>query len=186
MQPEKNRRDFLKLTAAATAGAATGSLAISQSAHAAGSDILRIGLIGCGGRGGGAAANALGADANTRLVAMADVFSDRLHGTLNSLSREFKERVAVDAERRFVGFDAYQKLIESGVDVVLLATPPHFRPIHLKACIVAGKHVFCEKPVAVDAPGCGACWRRAKRRPPRISMWFPASAGDMTMESAKR
>ena len=158
-RPEKNRRDFLKLTAAATAGAATGSLAISQSAHAAanphvaGSDVLRIGLIGCGGRGGGAAANALGADANTRLVALADAFSDRLQTTLNSLRREFKERAAVDAERCFVGFDAYQKLIESGVDVVLLATPPHFRPIHLKACIAAGKHVFCEKPVAVDAPG---------------------------------
>ena len=70
-------------------------------------------------------------------------------------------------ERCFVGFDAYQKLIESGVDVVLLATPPHFRPIHLKACIDAGKHVFCEKPVAVDAPGCEAYWRRAKRRLPR-------------------
>src|SRR5437879_4973830 len=101
-RPGKNRRDFLKLTAAATAGAATGSLAISRSAHAAGSthagsDVLRIGLIGCGGRGGGAAANALGADPNTRLVAMADAFGDRLQGTLNSLSREFKERVAVDA-----------------------------------------------------------------------------------------
>ncbi len=153
--PEKNRRDFLKSTAVATAGAAAGSLALSRSAHAAGtgSDVLRIGLIGCGGRGGGAAANALGADANTRLVAMADAFGDRLQGTLHSLSRQFKDRAAVDPERRFVGFDAYQKLIDSGVDVVLLATPPHFRPIHLKACIDAGKHVFCEKPVAVDAPG---------------------------------
>ncbi len=153
MQTTKNRREFLKISAAATAGAAAGSLSLARSAHAAGSDVLRIGLIGCGGRGGGAAANALGADANTRLVALADAFSDRLQSTLGSLKREFNERVAVDAEHCFVGFDAYQRLIQSGVDVVLLATPPHFRPIHLKACVDAGKHVFCEKPVAVDGPG---------------------------------
>src|SRR5580704_12614182 len=108
-RPEKNRRDFLKSTAVATAGAAAGGLALSRSAYAAGTggDVLRIGLIGCGGRGAGAAANALGADANTRLVAMADAFSDRLQGTLNSLKRQFKERATVDAEHRFVGFDAY-------------------------------------------------------------------------------
>ena len=153
MQTEKNRREFLKMTAVAAAGATAGSLALSRSAHAAGSDVLRIGLIGCGGRGGGAAANALRADPNTRLVAMADAFSDRLQSTLGNLKRSSNDRVAVDAEHCFVGFDAYQKLIDSGVDVVLLATTPHFRPIHLKACVDAGKHVFCEKPVAVDGPG---------------------------------
>ena len=153
MQTEKNRREFLKLSAVAAAGVAAGGLALNRSAHAAGSDVLRIGLIGCGGRGGGAAANALGADANTRLVAMADAFSDRLQSTLGTLKRQFNDRVAVDPQHCFVGFDAYQKLIDSGVDVVLLATSPHFRPIHLKACVDAGKHVFCEKPVAVDGPG---------------------------------
>ncbi|MGO9115370.1 MAG: Gfo/Idh/MocA family protein [Thermoguttaceae bacterium] len=153
MQTGSDRREFLKMTVVAAAGAAAGSLALSRSAHAAGSDVLRIGLVGCGARGGGAAANALGADANTRLVAMADAFSDRLQNTLESLKRQFDDRVTVDAEHCFVGFDAYQRLIDSGVDVVLLATSPHFRPIHLKACIDAGKHVFCEKPVAVDGPG---------------------------------
>ncbi len=153
MQSKKNRREFLKISAAAAAGVAAGSLALSRSAHAAGSDVLRIGLIGCGDRGAGAAANALDADANSRLVALADAFSDRLQNKLGSLERQFHDRVAVDAEHCFVGFDAYRKLIDSGVDVVLLATSPHFRPIHLKACVDAGKHVFCEKPVAVDAPG---------------------------------
>ncbi len=148
MKTTKSRREFLKMTAAAA-----GSLALSRSAHAAGSDVLRVGLIGCGGRGAGAAANALGADANTRLVAMADLFGDRLQSTLGALKREFRDRVDVDSERSFVGFDAYQRLVECAVDVVLLATTPHFRPIHLKACVDAGKHVFCEKPVAVDAPG---------------------------------
>jgi predicted dehydrogenase len=116
---------------------------------------LRIGLIGCGGRGTGAAAQALAADKNTKLVAMGDAFKDRIQGSLEELRKqqEIASRVDVPAERCFVGFDAYKQVIESGVDVVLLATPPHFRPIHLKAAIDAGKHVFAEKPVAVDAPG---------------------------------
>lgn len=130
-----------------------GSLVIERTAHAAGSDVLRIGLVGCGGRGTGAAANALGADPNTKLVSMADAFPDRIQSSLKGLKDQFKDRVAVTPERCFVGFDGYKQLIDSGVDVVLLCTTPHFRPIHLKACIDAGKHVFCEKPVAVDAPG---------------------------------
>ena len=85
---------------------------------------------------------------------MADAFADRLEGSLDTTSKkQFREQVDVEAEHRFVGFDAYQTVLASGVDVVLLAEPPHFRPQHLKAAIEAGKHVFCEKPVAVDAPG---------------------------------
>jgi predicted dehydrogenase len=151
VNPTVRRRDFLRTTAIA-AGAATAGLSIGRSAHAAGSDVLKIGLIGCGGRGTGAAADALGADPNTRLVALGDAFADRIRGSLAGL-RHFKERVDVPAERQFVGFDAYQKVIESGVDVVLLCSSPHFRPIHLKAAVEAGKHIFCEKPVAVDGPG---------------------------------
>lgn len=122
--------------------------------HAAGSDVLRVGLIGCGGRGTGAAAQALKADKNVQLTAMGDAFEDRLLGSLETLTKnEVGDKVNVAPERRFVGFDAYKQVIASGVDVVLLTSPPHFRPLHLKAAIDAGKHVFAEKPVAVDAPG---------------------------------
>ena len=147
-----DRRRFLQTGAAAAAVAASG-LSLARSVHAAGSDVLKIGLIGCGGRGTGAAGNALNADPNSKLVAMADAFSDRLEGSLKNLQKQYKDRVAVDPEHCFTGFDAYKKVLDSGVDVVVLATTPHFRPIHLKAAVEAGKHVFCEKPVAVDAPG---------------------------------
>ena len=152
MQRGSSRREFLRTTATAAGALAAGSAVVGR-AHAAGSDVLKIGLVGCGGRGTGAGGDALGADPNTRLVAVADVFADRIQGCLSALKNRYKERVAVDAAHTFTGFDAYEKLIASGVDVVLLATPPHFRPMQLKACIDAGKHVFCEKPVAVDAPG---------------------------------
>ncbi|MCA9204230.1 MAG: Gfo/Idh/MocA family oxidoreductase [Planctomycetales bacterium] len=120
-----------------------------------GGELIRIGLIGCGGRGTGAAGQALRADKNCQLVAMADAFDDRLELSLRSLSQteDLAKKIDVPPERRFVGFDAYKQLLESGVDVVLLATPPHFRPLHLAAAIAADKHVFAEKPVAVDAPG---------------------------------
>jgi predicted dehydrogenase len=151
---QPSRRDFLKTSAAAVAGAAlAGGLTIQRSAHAAGSDTLKVGLVGCGGRGTGAAGDALKADKNCILTAMADAFDERLQGSLRSLKTGMGDRIAVDAEHCFTGLDGYRKLIDSGVDVVILATPPHFRPLQLKACIDAGKHVFCEKPVAVDAPG---------------------------------
>jgi predicted dehydrogenase len=123
--------------------------------HAAGSDVLRVGLIGCGGRGSGAASQALQADKNVKLTAMADAFEDRLKSSLEKISEveAVAGKVDVPRERQFVGFDAYKKVLASDVDVVLLTTPPQFRPIHLKAAIAAGKHVFAEKPVAVDAPG---------------------------------
>jgi predicted dehydrogenase len=148
-----SRRDFLKTSTLAAGGVLAGGLTIGRSAHAAGSDILTVGLIGCGGRGGGAAGNALNADPNAKLVAMGDAFPDRLEGAYKGLKAQYGDRVDVPDDRRFVGFDAYQKVLQSGVDVVVLAEPPHFRPRHLKAAIEAGKHVFCEKPVAVDGPG---------------------------------
>jgi predicted dehydrogenase len=140
-------------TAAAVGGALAANLSIARSAHAAGSDVLRVGLIGCGGRGTGAAAQALTADANVQLTAMGDAFADRLQTSLDNLRKMFSDKVAVPDDHCFVGFDAYQSVIDSGVDVVLLTTPPHFRPAHLQAAVAAGKHVFAEKPVAVDAPG---------------------------------
>jgi len=120
-------------------------------------DAIRVGLVGCGGRGTGAAANALlAADGNVYLTAVGDVFADRMDGSLAGLVESLAEkgdRVRVEPEKRFLGFDAYQKVVDSGVDVVILATPPHFRPAHLAYAIEQGKHVFCEKPIAVDAPG---------------------------------
>ncbi|MEE8451681.1 MAG: Gfo/Idh/MocA family oxidoreductase [Thermoguttaceae bacterium] len=147
-----SRRDFLK-TSAMAAGAVTAGLSIGRSAHAAGDDTLKVGLIGCGSRGTGAAGNALNADPNVNVTAMADVFEDRLQNSRKGLQTRYADRIAVDDDHCFVGFDAYQKVIDSGVDVVILTSSPHFRPRHLKAAVEAGKHVFCEKPVAVDATG---------------------------------
>ncbi|MGE0759463.1 MAG: Gfo/Idh/MocA family protein [Pirellulaceae bacterium] len=145
--PDANRRNFIK---ASTAGA----LALPAILAAApNTQTLRIGLIGCGGRGTAAAMEALHADANSVVVALGDVFEDRLASSLETLRRYAPERVKADAGRCFLGFHAYQKVIESDVDVVLLAAPPAFRPQHLKAAIDAGKHAFAECIAAVDAPG---------------------------------
>lgn len=152
-----SRRRFLQTSTAAAVGAGLAfHHGLPRSAHAAasGGETLRVGLVGCGGRGRGAAVQALTADPNTRLVALADAFADYVEQSVPILKKtEVGDRVTVDPDHRFAGFDAYQKLIDSDVDVVLLAAPPHFRPVHLKACVDAGKHVFAEKPVAVDAPG---------------------------------
>ena len=148
-----DRRQFLKAGTALTLGAMATQLGIAQRAYAAENNILKVGLVGCGGRGSGAAAQALTADPNTELVAMADAFADRLESSLNNLKNNpVGSRVKVDEEHQFVGFDGYKHVIDL-CDVVLLATPPHFRPAHLKAAVEAGKHAFVEKPVAVDAPG---------------------------------
>ena len=131
-----------------------GPAILPDKAHAAGNDApLKIGLIGCGGRGTGAAGEALQADKNVALTAMGDVFPEQIKMSLESLQKDAPAKVQVDEAHRFVGLDAYQKVIDSGVDVVLLTTPPGFRPLHLKAAVAAGKHVFCEKPVATDAHG---------------------------------
>jgi predicted dehydrogenase len=157
------RRQFLTSSAAATA-----ALAVAEHAHAGGNDLLRVGLVGCGGRGTGAAGQALHADRNVKLWAMADAFEDRLEQSLTSLrrDREVAQKIDVPRERRFVGFDAYRHVIAC-CDVVLLCTPPHFRPMHLRAAVQANKHVFAEKPVAVDAPSVRSVLetcREARRR----------------------
>ncbi len=148
-----SRREFLQTSTAATAAATVAFPALLRAAP--NSDKLRIGFIGCGGRGTGAASQALTADSNVKLVAVGDAFRDRIDLSLETLGKqkEIADKIEVPETRRFVGLDAYQKVIASGVDVVLLTTPPHFRPIHIKAAIDAGKHVFAEKPVAVDAAG---------------------------------
>ena len=140
-----SRRDFLATSAA---------LAVSPRLFAAGDDTIKVGLIGCGDRGTGAAIQALQADKNVKLVAMGDAFEDRLTSSLGILQnkKEVAAKVDVKPDARFVGFNAYKDVIAAS-EVVLLTTPPHFRPLHLKAAVEAGRHVFAEKPCAVDAPG---------------------------------
>ena len=147
------RRDFVRTTAAAAALGAITAPTLGHSRDKRG-DTIKIGLVGCGGRGGGAAAQALSADPNVVLHALGDVFADKVQTTRSNLKKHSDaKRIDVPDSRCFAGFDAYQGVIDSGVDVVLLATTPIFRPMHLEYAIKKNKHVFCEKPVAVDAPG---------------------------------
>jgi len=154
----QSRRDFLKTAGRLAAGGAVAGFSIAGRGKAAEGEALRIGLVGCGGRGTGAADNILAGAQNVRLVALADLYKDRLEKCRKVLADPKRQGgplkgLAVTDERCFVGFDAYRKLLDCGVDLVLLATPPGFRPIHFAACVEAGKHVFAEKPVAVDATG---------------------------------
>jgi predicted dehydrogenase len=148
-----SRRSFLGVAAAGVGGLA--ALQLPRMVHAAEDHTIQVALVGCGGRGTGAAANALSTPGPTRLVAMADVFASRLESSLGQLSKQFGEKVDVPPERRFVGFDGYLKAMEvlRPGDVVLLATPPAFRPLHLECAVNRGLHVFMEKSFAVDAPG---------------------------------
>lgn len=147
-----SRRAFLEGVTAAGAAAVAG-LSIARSAHAAGSDALRLGMIGCGGRCTGAAAQSLLAGPYVKLVAMCDLFEDRVQAARNNLRREAKDQVQVDDDHCFVGFDGYQKVIDSA-DVVLIACASKFHPMYAEAAIKAGKHVFVEKPHAIDPVGC--------------------------------
>lgn len=149
-----NRRSFIRSSGVmAVGGAALINLGFATPLFGKDKQTLKVGLIGCGGRGTGAASQALKADPNVELVAMGDVFKDRLDESYSNLLKIHPDKVKVSPENMFVGFDAYKNVIASGVDVVLLAAPPGFRPEHLEASVAAGKHIFCEKPMAVDAPG---------------------------------
>ncbi|MDB6129154.1 MAG: Dehydrogenase, partial [Verrucomicrobiales bacterium] len=132
--------------------AAIGGLSIERSAHAAGNDTLKLALIGCGGRGSGAADQALSTKFNIKLIAMADAFPDHLNSSLQGLKAKHKDKVAVSEDNKFLGFDAYKNAIALA-DVVILATPPGFRPIHFEEAVRQGKNIFMEKPVAIDAVG---------------------------------
>ncbi len=161
---DRNRRSFLKNSGIALIGSTLAyHSGISAPLGNAKKPTLKVGLIGCGGRGTGAAVQALRADPDVVLTAMGDVFQDRLDQSYKEILNEVGDKVKVDNQNKFVGFDAYSKVIQSGVDVVLLTTPPAFRPDHLAAAIDADKHVFCEKPVAVDAPGVRKVLAAAKK-----------------------
>ncbi len=165
LQEKISRRTFAQRSAAVIGGGLLAShLPLSASAFYAGDDTIRVGRVGCGGRGTGAALQALKAHPRTKLVAMADAFADRLEDSYKNITNPNAEdwsgasaaevlgRIDVPQERRFTGFDGYREVIPL-VDVVILATPPGFRPMHFEAAVAAGKHVFMEKPVATDAPG---------------------------------
>ena len=129
-----------------------GGLSVERGAHAQGSDTVKVALVGCGGRGSGAAAQALSTEGNVKLVAMADAFSNRLDNSYKNLAEKHQAKMEVTDDHKFIGFDAYKDAIKLA-DVVILATPPGFRPIHFEEAVKQGKHVFMEKPVAVDASG---------------------------------
>lgn len=148
-----SRRDFMRVSGAAVLASAASSVMRAPAVLGKKNDLLRVGLIGCGSRGNGAARQALLADPDTKLTALGDAFSDVVEDSYRKFTQSgVSERVDVPPERRFSGFDAYKGVIEHS-DVVVLATPPGFRPIHIRAAVDALKHVFCEKPVAVDAAG---------------------------------
>jgi predicted dehydrogenase len=155
-QIQPSRRQFLKTTGVVAAAAAA-PLSIARSAHAASSDLLKIVLIGCGGRGTGAANDCLNAakilGQPIKLIALADAFEDRMRGSLNNLKKEWSANIDVPDDRMFSGLDAFQKAIDAGPDLVLMGAPPGFRPPHYAAAVKAGKHIFMEKPCCTDAPG---------------------------------
>jgi myo-inositol 2-dehydrogenase / D-chiro-inositol 1-dehydrogenase len=150
-----SRRAFLKASATAAAVIAAPAILGTKSSAASPGDTIKVGVIGCGGRGTGAAGNALAADQNTVITAIGDLDEKNATSALKTLKAQagIAERVNVDEKNVFVGFDAYKAVLESGVDVVILATPPGFRPQHMAGAVAAGKHMFVEKPVATDAPG---------------------------------
>ncbi|HLY61201.1 MAG TPA: Gfo/Idh/MocA family oxidoreductase [Terriglobia bacterium] len=146
-----SRRNFLKTSTVALAGGMAASLGVVPAVHAAGSDEIRVGLIGCGERGTGATQNVLESSPGVRIVAMGDVFKDHIEKSLKNLEK-FGGKIDVPQDRQFIGFEAYEKVLASDVNYVILATPPGFRPVHLKAAVAAGKNIFSEKPVGVDGP----------------------------------
>lgn len=154
-----SRREFLKNSTAAVVGSAVAAgWATIPAVYAAGSDEIRVGLIGCGGRGTGAAEDAVSSAPGVKLVAMGDVFKDRIESSLGDLKKTVADKIDVPADRQFVGLDAFEKVLASDINYVILATPPGFRPQHLKAAVAAGKHIFSEKPLAVDGPGIRTCF----------------------------
>lgn len=193
-----NRRSFLKTASAAGVISAVSAPSITRGQGAPDNRKLKVGLVGCGGRGSGAASDAMTADSNVELWAAGDVFQSSIDGSLRNLQNQFKDRVNVPDARKFVGMDAYQKVLESGVDVVILATPPGFRPLHFQAAVEAGKHIFCEKPVAVDSTGvrmvlesarkakekglsvvAGFCWRKSASRMAAMQRVLDGAIGDI-------
>jgi predicted dehydrogenase len=199
MTDQTSRREFLKRSGTAVGGAALAG-ALPVGVHAGEDNTIKVALVGCGGRGAGAAANALSTKGPTKLWAMADVFAHRLEGSLKNLSGKFAKQIDVPPERRFLGFDAFRKAIDAIAPggVILLATPAAFRPQHFEYAVERGVHVFMEKSFAVDAPGvhrvmragkavseknlkvaCGLMWHHDKARQEVIRRLHDGAIGDI-------
>jgi len=154
IQRKASRRQFIAQSTATTAAASLAAgLSLSRAAHAAGSDTIRVTLIGAGGRGTGACINLLKADDNLKIIAVADAFETRAASSLQRLKKQFGDRIDVPPDRVFIGLHAYKQAVATDCDLVVIATPPGFRPMQYRAAVEAGKNVFMEKPCCVDGPG---------------------------------
>ncbi len=162
-QSSFTRRDFVRYSTLTASALAVTNMPVMARQDAGTSETIKVGLIGCGGRGTGAAHNALEAHQDVQIVAMADAFSDRLNSSRKSIADHTSGRGHVKEARCYTGFDAYRNLLNDDVDVVILATPPHFRPMQFEAAVNAGKHVFMEKPAAVDPTGVRQVIKAAKK-----------------------
>jgi myo-inositol 2-dehydrogenase / D-chiro-inositol 1-dehydrogenase len=185
-----DRRDFLKATTGALGAALVAGFPSIISAQTT-TKAIKVGLVGCGGRGTGAASQALHADDYAELVAVADIDQSHIDKCLDTLKRisKISDRVKVDKPTQFLGLDAYQKVLDSGIDVVLLATPPGFRPTMLAASVEAGKNIFCEKPVSTDAPGIRsvlASVEKAKQKNLSLVAGFCWRYNEMIQETVKQ
>src|SRR2546421_6258901 len=165
---ELSRRSFLKKSTGVSASASAFTIIKPELVRGAGNEKLKVGLIGCGGRGTQAAQQLLHGNENVELVAMGDIFEDKLEASLKNIrnSSQYpsaRDKVKVDPEHHFVGFDAYKKVLASDIDVVMLATPPGYRPEHFVAAVEARKHVFSEKPFGTDPVGVRKVMAAAKK-----------------------
>ena len=198
-----SRRTFLKTTSALVGGAVLGGVnaQIARASHPGGSDEIKVALVGCGGRGMGAATQALATKGKVTLWAAADAFADKVQSGLDTIKRDVERgkrdgdalfndsTVNVPPERQFDGFDAYRQALDSGADLVILATPPGFRPIHFDAAVDAGKHIFMEKPVAVDGPGVRrvlATNEKAKKKDLMVAVGLQRRHDQRYVETIKR
>jgi myo-inositol 2-dehydrogenase / D-chiro-inositol 1-dehydrogenase len=188
-ESELTRRQFIKTTTQAAAGLSlVGGLTVAQSARAAGDDTIKLALVGCGGRGSGAADQALSTSGKVKLVAMADTFDTRLQLSLKELHKKHPNKVVPDEVQKFVGFDAYKKAIAQA-DIVILATSPGFRSYHFEEAVKQGKHAFLEKPLATDVPGVHrilAANVEAKKKNLKIGVGFQRHHEAAYLETYKR
>jgi predicted dehydrogenase len=155
MMNNVSRRTFLQATKSASAAATAFTIIKPELVRGAGKERLKAGLVGCGGRGTQAVIDMMRGTENVNIVAMGDLFEDKLEGSIRKIREQpdyaaYADRVTIDAEHRFVGFEAYKKVLASDIDIVMLAAPPGYRPMHFEAAVEARKHVFCEKPFGTD------------------------------------